>query len=155
MRAVEIFVDPEAPPTKRYVKGTLLPTVSGDERFRLTVPEHWRRPPVHPFLEASMHADGDGLRAEVLLGDMSWPPSEERPAIQVADIAAWVIRRALTRPDEDLAREMFDLLKPLLVGAEGHAFELFSTVTLNQDLEALHSHLRDGDEPGWWLRPSR
>jgi hypothetical protein len=154
MSAVEVFVDPEAPPTKRYVEGTLLPTVSGDERFGLTLPKHWRKPPVHPFLEASMDTDGDGLRAEVLLGDMSWPPSEDRPAIQVADIAAWVIRRTLTRPEENLAREMFELLKPLLAGAEGHSFELFSTVVMNRDLEALYSHLRDGNEPGWWLRPA-
>jgi hypothetical protein len=131
------------------VEGALPPTISGDERFRLTTPEHWREPPIHPLLEAALHEDGDGLKAEALLGDLCFTDSEERAAIQVADVAAWVIRRALSRPEEAVARQMFDALKPLLIGKDGNAFELFSIVGEDAEREAIYAHLRRGEQPGW------
>jgi hypothetical protein len=153
LRAIEIFVDQEAPPTRRYAQDTLLVTVSGDERFRVITPEHWRRPPVHPFLQEVLHDDGDGLQAEALLGDMSWVASEERVAVQVADMAAWVVGRSLARPEDLVAREMLEALTPLLLGADGWVCEFFSPIEVGCDLEALYTHLRRGDQPGWWLVP--
>jgi hypothetical protein len=116
-------------------------------------PEHWRRPPVHPFLQEVLHDDGDGLQAEALLGDMSWVASEERVAVQVADMAAWVVGRSLARPEDLVAREMLEALTPLLLGADGWVCEFFSPIEVGCDLEALYTHLRRGDQLGWWLVP--
>jgi hypothetical protein len=153
MRGFELLVDEEAPPTTRYVEGTLLPTIGGDERFSLTTPEHWRRPPVHPLLRTAMHGDGDGLKPQALLGNLRWVDSVNEPSVQVADVVAWVIRRTMACPEEAETRQMFELLRPLLAGENGESFGLFSTAHIHPDQEAMYVHLRRGVEPAWWLRP--
>jgi hypothetical protein len=55
-----------------------------------------------------------------------WVNSAAHPCVQVADVAAWVLRRAAAQPAERETREMFQVIKPLLAGEQGITFELFS-----------------------------
>ncbi len=153
MTGFELLVDKEAPPTTRYVEGTLLATIGGDERFHLTTPDHWRNPPTHPLLKEAMHEDGNGLKPQVLLRSLDWVDSINEPSVQVADVAAWVIRRVMAHPEEAESRQMFDLLRPLLAGEDGESFGLFSVSRLRPDQEAMYAHLREGIQPDWWLQP--
>ena len=153
MSGFDLLIDEEAAPTIRYAEGTLLATIAGDERFHLRSPEHWRQEPVHPLLETAMHEDGDGLKPQALFRETRWVESVKEPSVQVADMAAWVIQRAMSRPEEHETRQMFELLRPLLAGEGGESFELFSIAGLRPDQEAMYRHLRDGVQPAWWLRP--
>jgi hypothetical protein len=153
MRGFDLLIDEEAAPTIRYAEGTLLATIAGDERFHLRIPEHWREETMHPLLETAMHEDGDGLKPQALFREMRWLESVKEPSVQVADMAAWVIQRAMLRPEEHETRRMFELLRPLLAGEGGESFELFSIARLRPDQEAMYRHLRDGVQPAWWLRP--
>jgi hypothetical protein len=153
MDGFDLLVDKEAGPTIRYVEGTLLATIGGDGRFHLTTPDHWHEQPVHPLVTAAMHEDGNGLKPRALLRGLRWVESVDEPSVPVADIAAWVIRRAMLRPEESETRELFELLRPLLAGEKGEAFGLFSISRLRPDQKAMYAHLRDGIQPAWWLQP--
>lgn len=110
----------------RYVSELLLPVIGGDDRFCLVLPEHWRQAPEHPLLARARHPDGYGLMPQRILGkEIHWTPSDDEPGIQVADIVAWAVARAISRPDELIARECFELLRPVPAGEAGRCFKLF------------------------------
>lgn len=88
----------------------------------------------------SEHPDGDGLMPQAMLGDMRWVSSAAHPCVRVADVAAWVLRRALAKPGERETVEMFEILKPLLEGEHGVTFQLFSVPPPRDDQLAMYSH---------------
>jgi hypothetical protein len=153
MSAFTVLVDEEAAPTMRYGDVSLLPSIGGDDRFSWRLPLEWRDEPVHPLLARALHPDGDGLMPQTVLDDMTWVSSNAHPCVQVADVAAWVLRRAIAQPAERETREMFELIKPLLAGEHGVTFELFSVPRLRDDQLALYAHLQRGTQPAWWLTP--
>jgi hypothetical protein len=150
MAGIRLLVDQEPARTVEYTSDTLLPTIGGDERFSLTVPDEWREPPIHPLLLRARHPDGDGLRPQELVSTMAFVESKHHTCIQVADIAASVVRRRIADPTNPNDRENFELLQPLLAGAKGHSFEFFTIAPLRADQASMYSHLH-GSEPEWWL----
>jgi hypothetical protein len=151
MTTISVMADEEAPKTAQYCATSLFPVIGGDPRFRPVIDPRWREEPVHPLLAKAMHPDGDGLRPQHLLSEIQWVSSHDHVAVQIADVAAWVVRRAVARPDEAVARECFELLRPLLEGEDGRAFELFSPRRLTIEDLALYAHLQHGEQPQWWL----
>jgi hypothetical protein len=151
MTTINVFADEEAPKTARYCATSLFPVLGGDPRFRPVVDLEWRNEPVHPLYAKALHPDGGGLRPHYLLEEIEWVSSHDHVPVQVADVAAWVVRRAVAHPDEKVARECFELLRPLLEGEGGRTFELFSTRRLKSEDTALYTHLQQGEQPLWWL----
>jgi Protein of unknown function (DUF3800) len=151
MSELKLVIDEETPATVRFVSESLLPIIGGDERFRLITPAHWRESPVHPLLVKALHPDGDGYWPQKLVGDtIAWVSSHDEPAIQVADFVAWVVCRTINYPVEEIARECFELLRPLVVGESGLCFQLYSIGTRPED-NAIYSHLHSVDQPPQWL----
>lgn len=154
MSHLRVVIDKDTPTIVRYVGSALLPTLGGDPRFRLVSPRPWHLPPRHPLIERARHPDGEGLMPqEIVDGEIDWPNSHEEPAIQVADVAAWVVARTISRPAESVARECFELLRPVLVGEAGRCFEQFSIGRIRPDEEAMYAHLHSDQQPAQWLRP--
>lgn len=154
MSHLRVVMDKDTPTIVRYVGSALLPTLGGDPRFRLISPRPWHLPPRHPLVERARHPDGDGLMPqEIIGGEIEWPHSHEEPAVQVADVAAWVVARTISRPDEPTARECFELLRPVLVGEAGRCFEQFSIGEIRPEEEAMYAHLHSDHPPAQWLRP--
>jgi hypothetical protein len=152
MATIDLLIDKEPARTVKYTSDTLLPTIGGDPRFSLTVPDQWREPPMHPLLIRARHPDGDGLQPQELLSTIEYVDSKDHPCVQIADIAASVVRRRILDPLSVEDRENFELLQPLLAGAEGRSFEFFSISPLREDQVSMYSHLH-GLEPDWWLTP--
>ena len=146
-------VDEETDPAVRYGGGALLPTLGGDERFHFTSPLHWRDEPVHPLLARAVHPDGDGFWPQLLFDDVQWVSSSSEPAVQVADILAWVLARRINFPSEPEPARCFDLLAPLMDGPRGLRFELFAIPPIRDDQAAMYRHLQHGEQPDWWLEP--
>jgi hypothetical protein len=151
MAEIELMIDREPARTVEYTSDTLLPTIGGDGRFGLIVPDQWREPPVHPLLHRAAHDDGDGLRPQELLTKIDYVESEDQPCVQVADIVASVVRRRILNPMDETDRTNFDLLQPLLTGEGGRVFEFFTIAPLRNDQTSMYSHLH-GSEPAWWLK---
>lgn len=151
MTTIRLVADEEAPKTARYCASSLFPVLGGDPRFSLTLPANWREEPVHPLLAKALHSDGDGLRPQALLGEIEWVASKDQVAVQLADMAAWVVRRAVSRPEERVAQECFDLLRPSLEGEKGMTFGVWSPRPLTADDTVLYAHLQQGTQPEWWL----
>lgn len=151
MSSIRVLINEEGAPTMRYADASLLPSVGGDDRFSWRTPVHWRDEPVHPLIQAARHPDGDGLAPQALLGDMRWVSSEQHPCVQVADVAAWVLRRVTAHPGEQASASLFELLKPLHAGEGGRTFDFFSIAALSEDQRAMYAHLQEGVEPPWWL----
>lgn len=151
MSQIALMFDEDRRALMRYVKESFLAVLS-DERFRLTTPSSWREEPVHPLLGRAAHPDGDGYASQELLSEaIAWTPSHNEPSVQVADFAAWVACRAVNRPEESEARECYELLMPILVGAGGRCFECFSLGRNRPDDEILYTHLPQGTQPPEWL----
>jgi len=153
MARLTVRIDEEAAPTVRYSGGALLPTLGGDERFRLTTPLHWRDEPVHPLLVDAGHPDGDGYWPQMLFDCVQWVSSASEPAVQIADVLAWVLARRINKPTEQATADCFELLAPLMAGEQGVRFELFSIPPIREDQAAMYAHLQQGEQPEWWLQP--
>ena len=70
--------------------------------------------PKHPLARLRAHSGG-GLNLVDLFGDRpSFPESEDEPLIQLADLAGWLLRRAITHPDEAHTQTAYRLLKQRL-----------------------------------------
>jgi hypothetical protein len=152
MEAFELVIDEETPAAVRYVVASLLPTMGGDDRFEFVFPDHWRHSPLHPMLAHATHAEGDGMAPQKMLGSAPrWGRSADEPAIQVADMAAWIVSRAITTPEIGAARECFDLLRPVLVGAGGRCFDLFAIGDVRPEDAVLYEHLHSDAPPPEWL----
>lgn len=152
MDAMTLAIDKETPAAVRLVSESLLPIIAGDERFRLVTPEHWREDPPHPLLARAMHPDGDGYLPQRLVGEeIAWVSSHSEPAVQVADIAAWVTCRTINNPNEEFARECYELLRPLLVGESGRCFELYSIGPGRPEDGAVYAYLHSAQQPPGWL----
>ena len=137
MTRLAVRVDEEAAPTVRYGGGALLPTLGGDERFRFTTPLRWRDEPVHPLLARAGHPDGDGYWPQMLFDDVQWVSSASEPAVQIADVVAWVLGRRINEPAEQAVADCFELLAPMMAGEQGHHFELFSIPPVREDQAAM------------------
>jgi hypothetical protein len=154
MDGFRLVIDKDTPSVVRYVGKTLLPTIGGDDRFRLVTPDRWRESPQHPLLAGAIHPDGDGYWVQRILGEeIDWPDSDEEPAIQVADLAAWVVCRTISHPDEEVARECFELLRPLLVGEAGRCFDHFWIGGPQPENDILDGYLHSPGQPPQWLAP--
>jgi hypothetical protein len=154
MTTFELVFDEDRTAMMRYVEASLLPVLS-DERFRLTTPRRWRESdPVHPLLVGAIHPDGDGYDSRALLGEkVAWVPSHAEPAVQVADVCAWVVSRAIAHPEDADAREYFEMLMPIFAGKVGACFELFSLGHDRGDDALFFSHLPRTQQPPEWLTP--
>jgi hypothetical protein len=152
MRDIRLLLDEETPQAVRYCASSLLPILGGDRRFSVVTPLEWVGPPKHALYERALHSEAGFLRPQDLFGPTEWVSSVDYPVVQIADAAAWVVRRAVARPDEDVARRCFDLLRPSLSGENGDTFQLFAMRRIGPDDEAIYEHLRKGEEPVWWLR---
>jgi hypothetical protein len=153
MSSFVVRIDEERAPTVRYSGGALLPTLGGDERFSFRFSRDWAEDPPHPFFERVRHPDGDGSRPQEIFDDIDWATSHSEMAIQVADVAAWVLARRIKRPEDVGAAECWDHLAPLLAGEGGRTFELFSIPPIRPDQAAMYQHLQFSHEPAWWLKP--
>ncbi|HLM86233.1 MAG TPA: hypothetical protein VK272_08615 [Solirubrobacteraceae bacterium] len=152
MAGFRLVIDKDTSAMVKYVGETLLPVLGGDERFRLVTPSHWREPDPHPLLVSARHPDGDGYAPQLLLGDtIDWPDSCDEPGIQVADMAAWIVCRAISRPQETIARSCFELMRPVLVGGAGRCFQYFSIGDVRPEDEALDAYLHSDRPPDQWL----
>lgn len=153
MSEMRLIADEETPSTVRYVSESLLPVLGGDKRFRIITPVRWREDPMHPLLAQALHPDGDGYYPQRLIGDtIAWMASHDEPALQVADFAAWVVSRAISHPSEEIARECYELLMPVLVGEGGRGFELYSLGPDRAEDDALYAHLHCAEQPKEWLQ---
>jgi hypothetical protein len=150
-----LVIDRDTPATAKYVGETLLPTLGGDERFHLITPSHWQGPDPHPMWASARHSNGDGYDPRRLFGhSIDWPDSRDEPAIQVADIAAWIVCRTISRPREAIARECYEFMRPVLVGEAGRCFQHFSIGDVRPEDEALDAYLHSSRSPDQWLAPT-
>jgi hypothetical protein len=151
MGELALEMDEDTPASQRYVTESLLPTIT-DERFRLVTPLHWREDPLHPLYARARHPDGDGYRPQELVGEtIDWRRSHDSVPVQVADMAAWIVNRAIARPRERVARDCLELLRPMLAGEGGRCFELYSLIEAQPESEAFYAHLPAGEQPAEWL----
>jgi hypothetical protein len=148
-----VRIDEERAPTIRYSGGALFPTLGGDERFSFRFSRDWAKDPQHPFFERVRHPDGDGSWPQDIFDDIDWVASRSETAIQVADVAAWVLARRIKKPEDAAAAESFGHLAPLLAGEGGRRFALFSIPPIRADQAAMYQHLQFGQEPARWLKP--
>ncbi|MDX6587685.1 MAG: hypothetical protein QOI31_2158 [Solirubrobacterales bacterium] len=153
MSTMVVRVDQETAPTMRYSDSALLPTFGGDDRFAFRFPESWREP-VHPLLARVRHPDGDGVRPQMLFDDIRWVSSHDDISVQLADVAAWILARRISRPTEEITSDAYELIAPLMAGEGGRTFELFSIPPVRPDQAAMYSHLQSFEEPQWWLKPA-
>lgn len=149
MTVFRLIADEETPTAARYVTTSLLPVLGGDGRFGFVTPLEWREPPEHPMLRRARHADGY-LRPQALFEPIQWESSHDHTALQIADAAAWVVRRAVMRP-EAISLECFGLLEPLLVGDGGMIFDIFALRDVPPELDVIYAPRRWGTQPLWWL----
>lgn len=106
--------------------------MAGDRRFVWNVPPEISDDHGHPYFTEHRFRREDDPRAvgvrELLQEGLQFEASHDFAGIQLADVVAYVIRRAAMNPGESLTQQAFGALLPkLMPTAEGQPIHLYST----------------------------
>jgi hypothetical protein len=128
---------------EKYLSESIVPTL-GTRPVSLEIPEHWKeRDRVHPFI-ATFERDRGLIRGQeyedvidlkaIFEHGLRFEDSRQHPGLQLADVTAHVVRRALLEPGNAAIQGAYDQLRPKLVMKNGRCLQI--------------NRFRDSVEPG-------
>jgi hypothetical protein len=114
--------------SEKYLSESIVPTL-GTRRVPLEIPERWKKGEVpHPFI-ATFERERGRIRGEefenvidlkAIFGNgLRFEDSKEYPGLQLADVTAHVVRRALLESENTAIQQAYDHLRPKLVMKNG------------------------------------
>lgn len=118
---------------ERYLNDTLVPALGSRPGSALSLPDTWRGDPNHPFVANCERAYGR-IRGQEVQGaidlkaafsnGLRFEDSREHPGLQLVDVAANLVRRAVLQPEDAAIQEAFDAIRPKLRNLKGHSLTL-------------------------------
>ena len=105
-------------PGEKFLERMVMPAISHDERHALVVVTTWAEDPIHPFIEK--YSIEEGFDARIIFEHgLQFADSHTHAGLQLVDAAVHAVRRAVLGPDNGVAQQAFDALRPrLLSGGE-------------------------------------
>ena len=107
----------------------LLPHL-GSNDFGLVVPTNWYDEPVHPFVERFSTGDGKLSLNRIFEHGLVFTDSREHAGLQLVDVVAYVVRKAIVEPDNQVIQAAYELLREnLRTERDGQALRLVRYTT--------------------------
>jgi Protein of unknown function (DUF3800) len=125
-------------PTKRadgekYLDDMLVPALGSQDDQAIGLLETWKDDPVHPFVRKYSQERGRvrgreiqgaiDLRA-IFSEGLRFEPSDRHAGLQLVDTVAYIVRRAVLRPDDVVVQWAYDALRPGLLNEERRAITI-------------------------------
>jgi hypothetical protein len=124
-------------PGEKFLQHTLVPVLGSNARFQIALVDAWRdAEPPHPFIarfetaggwsgSSRRRVDDDVINLTAIFEHgLEFVASSRNPGIQLADVVANAVRRAILDPDDWQAQLAYDLLRPKLRDLEGKALNI-------------------------------
>ena len=130
---------------EKYLNDVIVPVLGSRAGSRLIVPKHWKDSPVHPFIDAF---EGDGVIRGVEVKDainlkaifeqsLEFEVSNDQAGLQLADTAAFVVRRAVLEPRNSVIQAAYDQLRPKLRNLRGRSLAIHRLRVGDEDRSSL------------------
>jgi hypothetical protein len=136
-RELDFIIDGKLPAKmaagERYLNDTLVPALGSRRGFTLTLPDIWQADPKHPFVARCERAHGRVRGAEtkgaidlkaIFARGLQFEDSAGDPGLQLVDVVANLIRRAVLQPDDATVQHAFDAIRPKLRTLTGQSLTL-------------------------------
>jgi len=112
-------------PGEKYAFDNAMRAIGSTERFRLVLPFEWQKRPNHPFLTRHA-ADAEHTSLNSLWQDTrEHAASHDHAGLQLADIVANVVRRAIEDGSSSSTIEAYDRLRLVLTDLEGNCLNVY------------------------------
>jgi hypothetical protein len=146
-------------PGEKFLQHALVPILGSNARFDLVMVDTWKdAQPPHPFIANFERPGGwSGSRrrrvehdvidiSAIFENGLDFKSSKEYAGLQLADVVANVVRRAVLEPNDWQAQAAYDLLRPKLRGRSGTTLSLFSLPGAGQPSRERYAHLMNRDD---------
>lgn len=105
----------------------LLVPFLGSNDYELVVPNTWGDEPAHPFASKFLEQNGNVSLNRIFEHGLRFEPSHEHAGLQLVDVVAYVTRRAILEPENDVIHRAYAHLRDnLRTEREGQALRLVS-----------------------------
>jgi hypothetical protein len=105
----------------------LLVPLLGSNDYELVVPNTWGDEPVHPFAAKFFEPSENVSLNRIFEHGLRFEPSHEHAGLQLVDVVAYVTRRAILEPDNDVIHRAYAHLRDnLRTERDGQALRLVS-----------------------------
>jgi uncharacterized protein DUF3800 len=105
----------------------LLVPFLGSNDYELVVPNTWSEEPRHPFASKFFEPNGNVSLNRIFEHGLHFEPSYEHAGLQLVDVVAYVTRRAILEPDNDVIHRAYAHLRDnLRTERDGQALRLVS-----------------------------
>lgn len=109
---------------ERELNTLLLPRL-GSNDFELVVPTNWYDEPVHPFVGRFSEGNGKLSLNRIFEHGLQFADSRTHAGLQLVDVVAYVVRKAIVEPDNEVIYGAYTLLREnLRTERDGQALRL-------------------------------
>jgi hypothetical protein len=118
---------------EKFLNDSLVPALGSMRERSIDNVDTWREEPVHPFVEKFSAAKGR-IRGEdvedaidldrVFEHGLQCEASETESGLQLVDAVAYIVRRAVVEPDDEVSQEAYDAIREKLRNGDGHCMKI-------------------------------
>jgi hypothetical protein len=122
---------------EKFLRDSIVPILGSNARFQLSMVDTWKDAnPPHPFVERfekpggwsgarRTHVEEDAIDLSgIFENGLRFEPSHDHAGLQIADLAAYVVRYAVLHPEDGRAQLAFDLIRGKLRYFGGRALQI-------------------------------
>jgi len=100
---------------EKVLNALLLPAMgSNQDRFALVTPLEWQQEPVHPFHAKFSSGENTLSLNRIFEHGLRFEDSRDHAGLQLADVVAYVTRRAILDPDDDVVYRAYSHIRDKL-----------------------------------------
>ena len=124
------------------VLNTLLLPRLGSNPYELVVPVEWHDEPVHPFVAKFSEGNGKLSLNRIFEHGLRFESSRDYAGLQLVDVVAYVTRRAILEPDNDVIHAAYaQIREPLRTERDGQALKLIRYTSGQDNVDELRYRL--------------
>jgi hypothetical protein len=124
------------------VLNTLLLPRLGSNPYELVVPVEWHDEPVHPFVAKFSEGNGKLSLNRIFEHGLRFESSRDHAGLQLVDVVAYVTRRAILEPDNDVIHAAYaQIREPLRTERDGQALKLIRYTSGQDNIDELRYRL--------------
>jgi hypothetical protein len=133
---------------EKYLNDLIVPVLGSRQGARLIIPKNWKETPLHPFIR-EFEDDGvirgvavkDAINLKAIFGNgLQFNVSSNQAGLQLADAAAFVVRQAVLRPQDDAIQAAYDQLRPRLRNHRGRSLTIHRLRVGDEDRSLLERY---------------